>query len=530
MQSEWIRKPEGDTTVIFVHGILSDGNSCWRNPDGVYWPSLVKEEPHLQRVGIYVFTYETGFFSGSYSIRDIVDALKEHMRLDGVFDNRQLIFVCHSMGGIVVRKFIVDQAVGLIEATKDIGLFLIASPSLGATYASWLSPLARIVGHRQADALRFVRNNEWLNDLDREFMNLKENARLKIRGKELVEDKFVVLRRLWGRQVVEPFAGAKYFGDPYKVPLSDHFSIAKPKDRDAIQHRLLRRFILEMSGASHQIAETASVQTSSVPKKVATPKMRPRKRDASKYYISMTSVFAVNEQEIDSLLNKFGTEWPQVTVEWTQSYNDLISIIQDAVNRFDQEASQFSEDDFMKDAPPNLATGLSRREQVQERLPRLVRRTADFDRQYIKVAVKSFLLWGAFETHRHLIHIASWRGMKFLKLDIPAVVSSLGPCIYHSEESYRRIFREESEIYHGRLHYIGDYEIKRGGLPYVYLYAPKYILYKYGIEVNGPAEICTWFIPQIELEHEFDESNLPNEYKGRWKFSVIKSRHGEINE
>jgi alpha-beta hydrolase superfamily lysophospholipase len=104
---------------------------------------------------------------------DIVDALKEHMRLDGVLASDRLIFVCHSMGGIVVRKYIVERQAELIEAGKEIDLFLVASPSLGSTYADWLSPLAQLFGHAQADALRFVRDNNWLMDLDKEFVNLK---------------------------------------------------------------------------------------------------------------------------------------------------------------------------------------------------------------------------------------------------------------------------------------------------------------------------------------------------------------------
>jgi hypothetical protein len=160
------------------------------------------------------------------------------------------IFVCHSMGGIVVRKYIVERQAELIEAGKEIDLFLVASPSLGSTYADWLSPLAQLFGHAQAGALRFVRNNNWLMDLDKEFMNLKEGGTLRIEGKELVEDKFIELKKIklgivWGRQVVEPFSGARYFGEPYKVPKSDHFSIAKPDDKNAIQHRLLSGFVSE---------------------------------------------------------------------------------------------------------------------------------------------------------------------------------------------------------------------------------------------------------------------------------------------
>ena len=251
MQGEWIRRPQGAAALaVFVHGILSSGEKCWRHDNGIYWPELLKDEPELGSLGIYVFTYQTGTFSGSYRLGDIVDALKEHMRLDGVLESNQIIFVCHSLGGIVVRKYIVERQAELIGAGKEIDLFLVASPSLGATYADWLSPLAQLFGHAQADALRFVRNNNWLMDLDKEFMNLKEGGTLRIEGKELVEHKFIELKKIklgivWRRQVVEPFSGARYFGEPYKVPASDHFSIAKPKDKTAIQHRLLSRFILE---------------------------------------------------------------------------------------------------------------------------------------------------------------------------------------------------------------------------------------------------------------------------------------------
>jgi hypothetical protein len=243
MQAAWIRKPQADTSVVFVHGILSSGEACWRHTNGSYWPELLKGEEGFSSLGIYVFTYRTGVFSGSYRLSDIVDALKEQMRLDGVLESRQLIFVCHSMGGIVVRKFLVERAAELIEGKREIGLFLVASPSLGSSYADWLSPLAQLFGHSQADVLRFARGNDWLKDLDKEFKNLKEAGRLKIKGKELVEDKFVIVSKLLGKQVVEPLSGAVYFGEPFRVPESDHFSIAKPPNNAAIQHRLLCRFI-----------------------------------------------------------------------------------------------------------------------------------------------------------------------------------------------------------------------------------------------------------------------------------------------
>jgi hypothetical protein len=46
--------------------------------------------------------------------------------------NQRLIFVCHSMGGIVVRQYLVTRALDFIEAQIHRGLFLVGSPSLGS--------------------------------------------------------------------------------------------------------------------------------------------------------------------------------------------------------------------------------------------------------------------------------------------------------------------------------------------------------------------------------------------------------------
>lgn len=243
MKGEWLRRSEDGTAVIFLHGVLSSSDTCWKNANGTDWPSLLAREASTKDIGIYLFSYRTNLFSGTYRLGDAVDALKEHMRLDNVFDCRRLIFVAHSMGGLITRKLLVEQVTEFRDRKIAIGIFLVASPSLGSNYANLLAPLARLLGHTQADALRFSHNNAWLMDLDKEFTNLKEAGTLRLFGKELVEDVFITFKGLFRTQVVEPFSGARYFGEPFKVPGSDHFSIAKPDSRQAIQHRLLMRFI-----------------------------------------------------------------------------------------------------------------------------------------------------------------------------------------------------------------------------------------------------------------------------------------------
>jgi pimeloyl-ACP methyl ester carboxylesterase len=249
MVENWIRRPQNDLTVVFIHGINSS-EECWRNKaTGAYWPYLLKENDDLSSLGIYSFSYQTNLFSGTYNLDDVVGSLKEYLLLDGVIEYPRVVFVCHSMGGIVARRYLVQQEnYDLKEkGVKEVGLFLVASPSLGAEYANLFKEFAKILNHSQADALRFSQNNTWLNALDQDFLRLnRRSASLTIRGKELVEAQFRLLGfRLPMRQVVEPFSGARYFTDPYTVPNSDHFTIAKPESREAIQHRLLCRFIRE---------------------------------------------------------------------------------------------------------------------------------------------------------------------------------------------------------------------------------------------------------------------------------------------
>jgi pimeloyl-ACP methyl ester carboxylesterase len=239
---QWIRKPKASIAVIFVHGFLSSGDTCWRSSD-IYWPDLIGAEESITDVGIYVFSYRADALAAGYSLGDAVEALNAYLELDKLLDLQSLIFVCHSMGGIVVRQLLVTRQSLLIDKSIHIGLFLVASPSLGSTYANMLSALAKALGNSEAEALRFADNNAWLNDLDRNFTNLKESGRLFIRGQEIVEDEFIVLHAFLRRQVVQAFSGARYFGESVKIPHSNHFTIAKPSNRDALQHRLLVQFI-----------------------------------------------------------------------------------------------------------------------------------------------------------------------------------------------------------------------------------------------------------------------------------------------
>lgn len=260
----WLRRTENSCTVVYVHGFLSSSENCWQHRNGTYWPNLLMNEKTLDKVGIYAYNYQTAISSGNYSLSNIVDNLKEIIfSLDNLAKSKKLIFVCHSMGGIVVRKLIVERSADFIDSDIEIGLFLVASPSLGSDYANWLGFAASALGNEQAKALKFSQHNQWLNDLDKSFINLKESNRILISGKEILEDKFISKKLFfWKKQIVEPFSGSRYFGESLKIAGTDHFSIAKPDSSEALQHRLLVDFVIKHIEAKETNPEKSQINAS----------------------------------------------------------------------------------------------------------------------------------------------------------------------------------------------------------------------------------------------------------------------------
>lgn len=240
------RDAHNENAVIFIHGVLSNGSRAWGEPS---WPKLIAQDSNLSRYDVHVFSYRTSISSGTYSIADAADALYEELLEHELLAKKRLILVCHSMGGIVARRFLVSNQANLSERGISIGLFLVASPSLGSADANLISVLSYALKHTQAAALRFSQANTSLDELHRDFKTLLGAARPQIFGRELIEDRSISIKRWFGlkRQTVEPFSAAQYFNHPehrpLKIPGSDHTSIAKPSTRDAPQHRALSRFM-----------------------------------------------------------------------------------------------------------------------------------------------------------------------------------------------------------------------------------------------------------------------------------------------
>lgn len=238
----WYVSNDTDTAIIFVHGIFSSSRSAWLNENGAYWPRIVAEDPLLGRPSIYLGGFHTALDSGPYSIRDAANELYRRLTVDDVLSRRKLLFIAHSMGGIVVRHLLVRKREEL--ADKTVGLMLMASPSVGSRDATRLRWLSELAANQMGSELAW--DHPFLEELDREFKDLVYRQRIPcMRGIEAVEHHLVgsVLWGLLRREVlVEMSSAGRYFGDPQRLPGTDHFTIVKPDSKHHPAHALLQGF------------------------------------------------------------------------------------------------------------------------------------------------------------------------------------------------------------------------------------------------------------------------------------------------
>ncbi|MGF6409395.1 alpha/beta fold hydrolase [Paraburkholderia sp. MM5482-R1] len=234
-------------TLVFLHGFLSDVD-CWQGV--VFWPDLISADRRLNSPNIFLATYHTAASAGDYDLSQCAQEVYHSLLVPdargnpAVMDSGEIVFVCHSMGGIVAREML--EAYSHEFARKRVGFVLMASPSMGSRFANWIGPFARPLRNRQLDLLKA--GSTTLADVDRRFRRLLDERRIPdLFGAEAVEHHLLSrlpnLSRFVGNVVVTNSA-SRYFGEPRILPRTNHGSIVKPDGAEHVSHKFLIDFLL----------------------------------------------------------------------------------------------------------------------------------------------------------------------------------------------------------------------------------------------------------------------------------------------
>jgi len=108
----WVKQhtPHANIALVFVHGIFGDTVGTWKG-DGPSFFDLIAQDPKMgPKVDMYAFGYPSNMIrQGSFGIDEAANTLYKRLDTAGVLDYPAVVFINHSMGGLVVMHMLINH-------------------------------------------------------------------------------------------------------------------------------------------------------------------------------------------------------------------------------------------------------------------------------------------------------------------------------------------------------------------------------------------------------------------------------------
>lgn len=109
----WIYRDDkhADVALVFVHGLFGGATSTWTNEKGESLFQYIHDNPDIgPQVDIFAFGFTSNMLrDGSLDIREAAGVLDDRLRYAGVWDYDTVVFVTHSMGGLITMQELVNH-------------------------------------------------------------------------------------------------------------------------------------------------------------------------------------------------------------------------------------------------------------------------------------------------------------------------------------------------------------------------------------------------------------------------------------
>lgn len=223
------QKAGAERVVVFVHGVLGDARQTWTASNGAYWPDMLRKDDAFADDDVFVYDYPTPIFAASYSIDELADNLRLVLDQYSVFDeHKQVVFICHSMGGLVVRAFLLKYQKD-DYASRVPMIYFLATPTSG----SEVSQLAKLVNSENPQFRDMVkwRDEAYVGNLVRQWLA----ADFTIASHCAYEKQAV-----YGLTIVNPDSAVLLCNKPLDPMLRDHITIAKPVDANDLPYTAVK--------------------------------------------------------------------------------------------------------------------------------------------------------------------------------------------------------------------------------------------------------------------------------------------------
>jgi hypothetical protein len=230
--------------VIFVPGLGGDPNATWRSDgDETFWPSwLVKD---ISKLEVFTVAYDASpstWFGYAMGLPDRAASVLATLVANRL-DAKPLVFVCHSLGGLVIKQLlrIAADALGTPEGRildQTQGVVFLGTPNTGSDLANWAGRFWAVF-HPSAATDDLKSDSPWLRDLNIWY---RERAP----AEDIATLAFVETRATAGVIVVDQASGDPNIPGARPILVdSDHIAIAKPKGRDELVYQRVLKFLEE---------------------------------------------------------------------------------------------------------------------------------------------------------------------------------------------------------------------------------------------------------------------------------------------
>lgn len=207
--------------LLFVHG-LGGNSKTWSS-----FKRLVVQDLDVgPAVDVALYEFPTKFVRigwwNSLSMQDLATALRTEIR-QRYSSYSRILLVCHSMGGLIAKRCVVDMLVD--KESPIVGAVFFATPHSGAALASVLNLLS--YKHRHLGQLR--RESEFLDSLSRDWAN------------HGVEQRLVATYVVAGQDAVVDRASAAGPGaSPLLIADKDHRSVVQPANENDMSFLIVK--------------------------------------------------------------------------------------------------------------------------------------------------------------------------------------------------------------------------------------------------------------------------------------------------
>ena len=247
-------------TLVFIHGVDSNSDAFLNTTAGVFWPTLVKEDAaSVGPFNIFIVEHSASLVAGNFDIAQAAIQVFTDLEVPSPFgvsrraalDAEIIVFVCHSLGGVIVRKILIEQKSQF--KGKKIGLLLYASPSSGSWLADASGNIPQPKGMAET-AGQLTTDSEFLEELNRRFQSLMRNSPeergFTLVGREFFESKFPGGYTVPDGKLVVPKRTKTFFEEFAVIPDADHSMIVKPNNIGHPSHKGLVSFMRRNMGLS----------------------------------------------------------------------------------------------------------------------------------------------------------------------------------------------------------------------------------------------------------------------------------------